>query len=413
MLDYEKFIFQSHHFDPETGEISLVYRLENSEEDFIEFEEKLKIPAENIRLNAVGQSLLALHLAGGASYYKTCCPKQIEVRSGILNDEQAAFWTDVYENGLGEFFYRNEIDFRGLVSFPVQNPGTPVFHQSDRPSTGRTLIPVGGGKDSVVTIELLRKDETKDITLLRMGSHPLIDELVSISGLPCITVERSLDPKLFELNEQGALNGHVPISAYLSCVATIVAEAIGFDEIVMSNEKSASSGNVQYLGKEINHQWSKSDAFEIAFNDYIRQYINKNLRYYSRLRALSELQIAEEFCKFPQYFDCVTSCNTNWKILSQKSTSDRWCGTCPKCTFVFALLAANLSKDTVLRIFGKNIFEDASTEQMYKRLLGEEGFKPFECVGTPEETSEAFAKIKQRGEFADTAVMQALDSAIG
>ena len=401
MKQYNAFIFTGYHFDPESGKITLNYSLD----DEIEFQEVLEIPPENIRLNALEQALFALHLAGGTSYYKTCCPKTIEVRSDNLNTEQAAFWNSVYENGLGEFFYENQIDFRGLINFPVEEPSQPIFHQSDRPSTGRTLVPIGGGKDSVVTLELLRKDETKNITLLRMGSHPLIDELVSVTGLPCITVKRTLDPKLFELNKEGALNGHIPISAYLSCLAVVVAEAIGFDEVIMSNEKSANIGNVEYLGKEINHQWSKSEEFEVAFNDYIRQYINKNLSYRSQLRTMTELEIAGEFAKHPQYFDCTTSCNKNWKIAGERQ-KERWCGTCPKCTFVFALMAAHMKRDSVLKMFEKNIFDDASTIPLYKQLLGVEGFKPFECVGTPEETKEAFTMISERGEFDDSPVLQ-------
>lgn len=66
-------------------------------------------------------ALFALHLAGGTSYYKTCCPKEIEVQSGKLNADQAAFWNTVYERGLGEFFYQNQIDFRKLIQFPITN----------------------------------------------------------------------------------------------------------------------------------------------------------------------------------------------------------------------------------------------------------------------------------------------------
>jgi 7-cyano-7-deazaguanine synthase in queuosine biosynthesis len=400
MKSYNSFIFDSCTFDPETGEIHLVYSLD----DDVQFTEVLEIPTEGIRLNAIEQALFTLHIAGGASYYKTCCPKQIEVRSGILNKDQAAFWNMVYENGLGEFFFENQIDFTGLIHFPINEPGTPVFHQSDRPSNGKVLVPIGGGKDSTVTIEKLRA-EGRNITLLRMGGHPLIDDLVSVTGLPCITVKRKLPRKLFEMNEQGALNGHIPITAYLSCLAVVVAEAIGFDEIIMSNEKSANEGNVEYLGKQINHQWSKSEEFETAFDGYIKKYINENLKYFSKLRSFTELEIAGEFAKLPHYFACTTSCNKNWKVAGEH-LQERWCGTCPKCTFVFALMAAHLKRDTVEKIFEKNIFEDSSTIPLYKQLLGLEGFKPFECVGTPEETTQAFEMIKERGEFNDTPVMQ-------
>ena len=411
MNAYKTFIFDSCYFDPETGRIGLRYSLDGD----IRFEEVLEIPNAGLNLNAMHQALLALHIAGGVSYYKTCCPKTMEIRSGILNSDQAAFWNAVYENGLGEFFFRNKIDFRGLIHFPASDPGTPVFHQSDRAPSKRVLVPVGGGKDSIVTVEKL-KAEGKDVTLLRMGSHPLIDRLVEITGLPCITVKRRLSPELFALNEEGALNGHVPITAYLSCLAVVVAEAAGFDTIVMSNEKSANVGNVEYLGMHINHQWSKSAEFGTQFDRYIRTYINKNLRYESALKDMTELEVVKEFVKYPQYFKYFTSCNKNWKINSHPSPlgggagggGKLWCGICPKCAFVFALLAAYLPKATMMDIFGTNLLDDASLLPLYRQLLGIEGFKPFECVGTPEETKEAFALIAKRGEFKDSSIMQSL-----
>lgn len=413
MKPYETFIFDSYAYEPETGEIRLRYTLD----DDIAFTEILTVPkgAFGKTPEELDSALFTLHLAGGASYYKTCCPKNIEVRSGALSEQQAAFWNSVYENGLGEFFFQNEIDFRGLIQFPTSAPSPNPQPPTPHGHTGRTLVPIGGGKDSIVTIEMLRKDETNNLTLLRMGSHPLIDECVSVSGLPCITVQRKLPRKLFEMNEQGALNGHIPITAFLSALSVFIAKLQGFDAIALSNEKSASVGNVEYLGKEINHQWSKSEEFETMFASYIKENIDPDLKYFSALREMTELEIAGEFAKLPQYFHCVTSCNKNWKIAGSATRSAKrevWCGTCPKCTFVFALMAAHLKKDAVMKIFEKNIFEDASTIPLYKQLLGIEGFKPFECVGTPEETREAFRMIKERGEFEGSPVMAAVNSLI-
>lgn len=402
MKQYETFIFDSYGFDPAKGEIRLRYTLD----DDISFTEILNVPKGLFgkSLEDLQSALHALHMAGGVSYYKTCCPKNIEVRSGTLNAAQADFWNTVYEKGLGEFFYQNKIDFRHLISFPSGTESVPNVSSAPHRHSGRSLVPIGGGKDSIVTLEKLRAIEGKKITLLRMGSHPLIDEMVSVSGLQCIEVQRKLPRKLFEMNNQGALNGHVPITAFLSTLSVFVAELMGFDEVVMSNESSANEGNVEYLGTKINHQWSKSAEFEHAFANYIQEYIDPSLRYFSALRDMNELQIVEEFVKYPQYFHCMTSCNKNWKIAGTKQ-KQRWCGTCPKCTFVFALVAAQASKETVLKIFEKNIFEDASTEPLFKQLLGKEGFKPFECVGTPKETTEAFDMIKNRGDFKGTAIM--------
>ena len=267
-----------------------------------------------------------------------------------------------------------------------------------------TLVPIGGGKDSVVTAELLRNIKA-DITLLRMGGHPFITQLAKEMKLPLLTVERHLSPTLFDLNAQGALNGHVPITAYLSCVTILISQLYGFDAVAISSERSASEGNVEFHGKEINHQWSKSLEFERAFQDYLQKYVTNTVQFFSMLRPLSELHIAKIFAQYPRYFSLTTSCNTNWRTIKERP-KEPWCGVCPKCAFVFSLLAAFLSQKQVTEMFSKNLYEDVALLPLYRELLGLEGFKPFECVGTPEETKAAFLLAHERGDFEETAMMK-------
>ncbi len=423
MKEFQSFIFDSYSFDASTGKITLNYSLD----DEVKFTETLEVPVSSLRqaqTDTLEALLFALHLIGGISYYKTCLPKNIVIRSGTLTKEQATFWNTVYEEGLGEFFFKNKIDFRGRIDFP-NNPIAchiePV-EMSTRKSMLRQaqhdkkiLVPLGGGKDSLVTVELL-KAQGHPITLLRLGAHPLIDELAKIAGLPLLNVKRCLSPELFRLNEEGALNGHVPITAYLSILSIVIAELTGHTDVVMSNEVSANEGNVIFHDKEINHQWSKSAEFETMLQEYIGG-IGSDVRYSSLLRPYTELQIVEMFCHYPQYFEHFTSCNKNWKIRSSPKSSglprealstaksEVWCGSCPKCAFAFCLFAAYLPLSTLLKIFRKNLFEDVSLLPLYRELLGLEGFKPFECVGTKEETREAFRLAHVRGELEGTPVM--------
>lgn len=394
MQQYQTFIFESYVFDESARQIELRYSLDGDPA----FIETLTLP-EDIPLSvrdrdALDRALFTLHLIGGMSYYKTCLPKKMEIRSGALTTDQAAFWNTVYTQGLGEFFYKNQIDFRGLIRFPADTEDEPDVSPPD----GRrmhALTPVGGGKDSAVTIELLKKGCVSQ-TLLRVGGHPLIDATAKIAGVPLLTVKRALSPVLFELNEQGALNGHVPITAYLSALSVVLGELYGYSHVVFSNERSADDGNVEMHGMVINHQWSKSLEFERAFREYLARFVTRNVEYVSLLRPLSELHIMQIFSQYPQYFGHVTSCNANWRILKEKP-EERWCGTCPKCAFSFALMAALLPKENVMLIFGKNLFADASLLPLYRELLGIEGIKPFECVGTPEETYAALLLASDRG----------------
>lgn len=406
MKTYQSFNIDSYELDAESRQIRLHYSLD----DEVFFTEIFTLPAEVPLPETLSESLdgllSALHIAAGISYYKAACPGAIDVRTSALDPERAAFWTDVYEKGLGEFFFRNQIDFRGLIKFEATGPEVPELQQ---PGDIRSvLVPVGGGKDSAVTIELLREAGVP-MTLLRVGSHPLIEAFVAETGVPCLTVERTISPQLLVLNEAGAKNGHVPITAILSLLALIVAELRGDGAVVMSNESSANDENVEYLGLKINHQWSKSLECEMGLQAELRR-IGTRAQYFSLLRPLNELQITQLFAQHPQYLELCTSCNRNW-TLTKERPAERWCGSCPKCAFVFLLLTASIDRPPLIEAFGrKNPLDDASLLPTYRELLGLQGHKPFECVGTPAEVAAAFLLARERNQWQDTAAMQMFEA---
>lgn len=404
MKHYDTFIFDSYGFDPKTGVIELKYSLDDS----LHFTEKVTLQKDGLFPAGVDPALLdralfTLHLIGGVSYFKTCCPRKMEIRSGALTEDQAAFWNTVYEKGLAEFFYRNDLDPEGLIRFPAgaqeAAPPLPLAQEHER-----ILVPIGGGKDSLLTAEML-KAAGVECTLFRLGAHPLIEAAAGAAKLPVIYAERRLPAELFKLNEEGALNGHVPISAYLSCLTVAVALLYGFDAVAMSNERSADEGNVKWKGRTVNHQWSKSLEFERLFQEYLARFLTPDLGYFSLLRTLSELHISQHMAQLPQYFGCMTSCNANWRIVKERP-AERWCGHCPKCAFAFCQFAAFLGTEDLLAIFGRNLYEDDSLLPLYRELLGMEGCKPFECVGTPEETAAAMLLAVKRGELEHTPVLQ-------
>src|SRR3989338_4547644 len=116
MHHYKTFIFESYTFDRKKGKIYLKYSLDDS----IHFEEVLTLPRTSyIRAEEklIEKAMFSLHLIGGISYYKTFCPKNIEIRSGSLTRHEAKFWNTLYTKGLGEFFYKNRKDFRNLIKF--------------------------------------------------------------------------------------------------------------------------------------------------------------------------------------------------------------------------------------------------------------------------------------------------------
>ncbi len=222
-----------------------------------------------------------------------------------------------------------------------------------------------------------------------------------------ITVKRQLAPELFALNTKGALNGHVPITAFMHCLTLVLAELYGFDAVVFSDERSANIGSVEYMGLHINHQWSKSLEFERLFQAYAKHSVGSFVEMFSLLRPWSELRITKEFCSLKPYVGVATSCNKNWKISEKLDhNTSRWCGNCPKCAFVFAMMSAYTDRKTLTKIFGKDLYADDKLIPLFKELLGMENIKPFECVGTPEETAAAMYLALQRGDANDTPVMQ-------
>jgi len=81
----------------------------------------------------------------------------------------------------------------------------------------------------------------------------------------------------------------------------------------------------------------------------------------------------------------------------------RWCGNCPKCLFVYLTLYPFLFKKELMKIFGKDIFENRKLLPIMKTLLGQGKPKPFECVGTKKESQLAFKlslkKVKKEGKI--------------
>lgn len=322
----------------------------------------------------------SLGMAELVSYWKCACCPTVEVRCGGLSAWQKSWWKKLYFNGLGEFFYRNKItpDFENFMTITAPEPSPlPEFSAS----LSGVLVPVGGGKDSVVTLELLKK-AGEDIHPFIINPRGATLGCVSAAGIPpekTVGVKRGIDKTLLELNKQGYLNGHTPFSAVVAFSAELFALMTGRKYIALSNESSANEAYVE--GTAINHQYSKSTEFERDFREYCKNTFGgyeKAPEYFSLLRPWSEWQIAREFAKYPRYFPVFQSCNLG-------SKTNCWCGNCAKCLYVYILLSAFLTDDVLEGIFGCNMLEKSELSEMFDGLVLDGEDKPFECVGTKEE----------------------------
>ena len=399
MIQKNRFIFAGHEWLPEKGEARFAYQIHQNNEVF-DFVETITFPtqdqAKDIPKELLHKLLDNLSLILGISYYKLFCPKEIALEGNTLSEKQAEFWNTVYTKGLGELFYKNQIDFRGLISFPfsdsLETSSIPFVRQD------RSLVGIGGGKDSIVSAELL-KAHKKPFTSFMLNRYPLQEEVSKIIGHDQLVVERHIDPKLFDLNKrEDTYNGHIPISAIYAFIGLFTAVVYDYRFVVVSNEHTASYGNVDYLGMEINHQWSKSLEFEGMLQDYVSTFITKDVVYFSLLRQLTEIGIVKRFVNYPTYFLHFSSCNRNFKITGE-GPSQKWCGECAKCAFAFVMLAACLPKEDVVGIFGQDFLAKEDLVQTYKELLGVVNIKPFDCVGTPDEVRVAFYLASKKGDY--------------
>lgn len=374
--------------------------------------ERIRFPAAPAlppaRQAAFDAALKLLHLVAGVSYYKAGVPPQIEVAEGPLDDATADLLDALYLHGLAEFAYRNGLDLRGRIHFPRGGQALPAMPALGLPK--RTLVPIGGGKDSLVAVEAI-KSIGGDATAVWVGNSPLIAACAERTGLPTLNIQRELAPDLFELNRLGAWNGHIPVTAVNSAILALAAILYGHDSIAFANERSASAATLEYEGQQVNHQWSKGYAFETLLSDWLHSHVAADLDYCSLLRPYSELAITRAFAKLTPYFDTFSSCNRNFKILGPKPV-DRWCGQCPKCHFVFLALAPFLPKPRLLAIFGRNLLDDEAQAAGFDALLEYQDHKPFECVGEGAEARAAMYALSQRPEWSEDALVARFRSEI-
>ena len=388
--EFSTFTFERQTVKRENGALSLAFDF--NLDDRYHFRPTLEIPArpffdwDSIPEAQLQTLAFQIGMTELVSYWKIACPKKVVVKPFALTESQKAFCKKLYYNGLGEFLYLNSIsvsedDLMEIVTLPIDSMPSHGLRWNDMGSCvqfeERTLVPIGGGKDSVVTLECLRNE----IPVIPLIVNPRGATLncVKTAGYKeneFIVINRTLDPTMLKLNAEGYLNGHTPFSALLAFISILVAFGSRSKYIALSNENSANESTVP--GTNINHQYSKSIEFESDFRHYVAENINDEVQYFSFLRPLNELQIAKLFSQCEAYHPVFRSCNAG-------SKTDSWCGKCPKCLFTWIILSPFLSREKLTAIFGKDLMADESLQPILEELNGTAPVKPFECVGTVEE----------------------------
>lgn len=391
MKEYPEFVYKDYKILEDNDKIYFKFEFEIP--NLTTFNPEIQILKKNFIWNGLNTNTLKnlvfnLGMIEAISYFKSTCSKKFIIKCGYLNEEQKKWFRKLFYLGLGEFRYVNNINIKeeDFVEFICE--GNLLELEEIKECSNGVIIPIGGGKDSNVTLELI-KDKFDDINCFMIGGKAVSFNCVQTAGLDrdkIIEVNRTIDKNLIELNKQGFLNGHTPFSAMVAFLTYTVSFMLGKKYIALSNESSANESNVE--GENINHQYSKTLEFENDFRDYAKKYLKQNIEYFSFLRPISELQIAMLFSRFPKYHKIFKSCN-----VGSKQNPWVWCSNCPKCLFVYIILSPFIEINELNSIFGEDLYNKKELLKIFIELCGYGEIKPFECVGTFSEVRYCVSRV--------------------
>ena len=398
-----RFHFTACGYDAATGIARLGYRFDEGPEliETVRFPHA-PWPPDASRQAGFQQALQLLHAIAGISYYKAGLPPEIcfdhrETAAGLTG-----FLRELYAQGLAEFAYVNDCDVAGRLHFPEDTRPAPAPLPLLLPD--RALVAMGGGKDSLVGMDLMQRAGV-EVMPICVGRSKLIQKTVEAAGMPLIAIDRQLAPELSLMNAAGAWNGHVPVTAINSAILICAALLYGFRYVVFSNERSADEATrLGHDGLPVNHQYSKSSAFEASFRKVVAERVSPDVEYFSILRPFSELGVVRRFSGMRQFHPVFSSCNRNFHV-DGPHIEGRWCGDCPKCRFAALSLALFLEPPEVAAIQGADLLDDPRQADGFRALCGLGRDKPFECVGEIAECRASLASLGEQDSWRDHAVI--------
>ncbi|MGH9030194.1 MAG: hypothetical protein ACRDV4_11355, partial [Acidimicrobiales bacterium] len=416
----ERFRLTDFDADADAATAVLRYALDDDHhfEERLEFGNGTRLPRVTSDAARAGfeRVVRLLHLAAGVSYYKTAAPTRIAIETGPLTEAETRLFRDLYDRGLREFAFRNGLEVPRRLELSTEGRAKSASSRPVEAPEHGIAVPLGGGKDSVVVLEALRDLDPVPVSV---NPNPATQRIVSIAGLDLLAIRRRLDPALFALNEHGALNGHVPVTAIVSLITVAAGYLFGYDTTAMALESSADApsrvitrgkrgkrgeGGKGGPGDEVNHQWSKSAEFEHALQEVLRESVHPSITYVSPLRSFDELEITAAFATLTPYLRAFRSCN---EVARLSGATDAWCCDCPKCRFVFLALADALDRKDVVGVFGADILDDETQVSGYEEML-DPATKPFDCVGTVTEVEVALRRLAARPDWSGAAVLERL-----
>jgi UDP-N-acetyl-alpha-D-muramoyl-L-alanyl-L-glutamate epimerase len=378
------------------------------------FEERVSWPETNKNLTTQPALLNLMAALLGVSYYKAAASSDITVEVPLGPAARAAV-VACYTEGLGEFLFRNALPYPPELNWHWSNaaPAQPLNQfASHQPASNHAIMAFGGGKDSHAAMALMNEADLTYEPVSIILDAKVGERLTHMIGEPLTFIHRQISPEIIRLaREKQGYNGHVPITAINSAILSTYAALQGAGAVIFANERGASKPTIMHHGHAINHQYSKSIAFEGLMRAALAECVGESPQWFSLLRPFSELWIAHEVAtKAKPAHDKFTSCNRNFVFAGTKvlAEGERWCGTCPKCVFTAAIFAPHCDAQEMERIFGKDILGNETNVQMARDLAGLGDMKPWECVGDVEDTAAALAMLADHPAWQNKAVVKAV-----
>lgn len=308
----------------------------------------------------------------------------------MLTPALAELWTVVAHRIWAQWRYENDrMDYVG-PRLPLPVGSDPARTVAIAPGAGPTLWFCGGGKDSLVTGRLLQRLGGSYDALVYTHSvygpadeqFALVEPVTEAGGARAVHRLDVTDTAL-----PGMLAGETPASLF---AALPIALAHGFTDLVVGHERSAGTPNVldATTGEPVNHQWGKSLAAERLLSSYVADHLVSGIRYFSMLSPVHD----------PVIFAALAGAGPGVASTHSCNSAKPWCRRCAKCAYVWLGYRAWLEPDVVFRTFGAGeLTDDPANRDQFRRLLGLDGHRPFDCVGEPGEARLALAVAVARG----------------
>ena len=324
--------------------------------------------------------------------------------SKYVDDEFATLWTIIFKNVWAQWRYENNITdyITPEIRRPDFNAELGYIKEHGQGDPGLIWF-CGGGKDSLVSMQILSETDTDFDSLSYSSSiygtaarqHSFSEELLAFG---CAETHHRqwifddfLDSPILELASPEAISTLTAAETPSSVFASIpIVLASGHRHIALGHERSADTGQVfwEATGEDINHQWGKSYDAESLINTYIQRNLVANFEYFSILKPLYDTMVFYVLSKYPEIIPHAHSCNV------QKP----WCRRCPKCCYVWLGYNAFLDHETVVETFGdENLFDVPENLNIFRQLAGFESQLPFECIGQENESRMFFELATHRG----------------